>query len=106
MGGVRTSATSELTILPKAPPMMTPTAISTTLPRIANSLNSWIRLMLCLLDERATGRHGTELSTLSFSSQSQNPIFEIARQRHAKAKILPRERVKKGQIGSVQRLSG
>ena len=37
----RTSATSEETILPKAPPIITPTAMSTTLPRIAKSLNSF-----------------------------------------------------------------
>src|SRR5437868_8069502 len=36
-----TSVTSESTILPKAAPMMTPIARSTTLPRIANFLNSW-----------------------------------------------------------------
>src|ERR1700730_9179885 len=35
-----TSATSELMIAPNAVPMITPTARSTTLPRIANFLNS------------------------------------------------------------------
>src|SRR3954470_6957955 len=35
-----TSPTSELTIAPKAAPMMTPTARSTTLPFTANSRNS------------------------------------------------------------------
>jgi hypothetical protein len=35
-----TSATSDLTIVPKAAPIMIPTAMSTTFPRIANSLNS------------------------------------------------------------------
>ncbi|MNC90501.1 hypothetical protein D3C83_66070 [compost metagenome] len=40
IGGMMTSLTSESTILPNAAPMMMPTAISTTLPRIANSLNS------------------------------------------------------------------
>ncbi len=39
------SPTSEDTILPKAAPMMTPTARSTTLPFIANSLNSDARLI-------------------------------------------------------------
>jgi hypothetical protein len=34
------SWTSEVTIAPKAAPMITPTARSTTLPRIANFLNS------------------------------------------------------------------
>ena len=43
--GVITSSIKELTILPKAPPIMTPTAISTTLPLMANSLNSFIKLI-------------------------------------------------------------
>src|SRR5436190_19747109 len=38
--GMIRSLTSESTILPKAPPMMTPTARSTTLPLTANSRNS------------------------------------------------------------------
>jgi hypothetical protein len=41
MGGMMTSWTNELTMVPKAAPMMIPTAISTTFPRIANSLNSF-----------------------------------------------------------------
>ena len=36
------SLTSEVTILPKAPPMMIPTAMSITLPLRAKSLNSWM----------------------------------------------------------------
>src|SRR4029077_18981165 len=40
MIGMMMSPTSELTIPPKAAPMITPTAKSTTLPRMANSLNS------------------------------------------------------------------
>jgi len=40
--GVMTSATSELTIPPNAPPMMTPTARSTTLPRAMKSLKPLI----------------------------------------------------------------
>ena len=40
IGGMTTSSTSPVTILPKAPPMMTPTARSTTLPRAMNSRNS------------------------------------------------------------------
>ncbi len=39
-GGMMTSVTSELTMVPKAAPMMMPTAMSRTLPRMANSLNS------------------------------------------------------------------
>jgi hypothetical protein len=40
IGGIITSSTSELTTLPKAMPMMTPTARSTTFPLTANSRNS------------------------------------------------------------------
>ena len=35
-----TSSTSDLTMVPNAPPMMMPTAKSTTFPRMANALNS------------------------------------------------------------------
>ena len=45
MGGMMTSATMEDTILPKAPPMMTPTAMSMTFPRIANALKSCKKLL-------------------------------------------------------------
>ena len=38
------SLTIEDTILPKAPPMITPTAMSTALPFMANCLNSFISL--------------------------------------------------------------
>ena len=40
MAGMMMSLTSDVTILPKAAPMITPTAMSTTLPLMANSLNS------------------------------------------------------------------
>src|SRR5688500_5181415 len=40
-GGMTTSSTSEVMILPNAAPMTTPTARSTTLPLTANSLNSF-----------------------------------------------------------------
>ena len=40
IGGIITSLTNDVTILPKAPPMMMPTAISTALPFRANSRNS------------------------------------------------------------------
>ncbi len=49
-GGMIMSFTSELAIELKALPMMMPTAISMTLPRTANSLNS---LMMRLPEERA-----------------------------------------------------
>src|SRR5512135_1143411 len=41
IGGIRTSDTSAAMIVPNAAPMMMPTAMSTTFPRIANSLNSF-----------------------------------------------------------------
>ena len=44
--GMMTSATSESTILPKAAPMITPTARSITLPLTANSRNSFRKLMV------------------------------------------------------------
>src|SRR5207248_1102801 len=44
MIGMMTSPTSEFTIAPKAAPMMTPIARSTTLPFIANSRNSFSTL--------------------------------------------------------------
>ena len=51
--GMIISFTSEVVILPNAPPMTTPMAISSTLPRMANALNSsinfFIRSLLCLL---------------------------------------------------------
>ena len=41
MGGMMTSLTRLLAMVPNAPPMMIPTAMSTTLPLTANSLNSF-----------------------------------------------------------------
>src|SRR5687768_9633620 len=41
IGGMRMSLTSDVMILPKDAPMMMPTAMSMTLPRIVNSLNSF-----------------------------------------------------------------
>src|SRR3989304_9737562 len=63
MGGIRTSSTSDLTIPPKAAPMMIPTAMSTTFPRIAKFLNSFsmdgspfsVRRTLEVHDERDPG---------------------------------------------------
>ena len=45
-GGMMMSFTNEVTILPKAPPTITPTAMSITLPRMANSLNSFKNLLI------------------------------------------------------------
>jgi hypothetical protein len=41
IGGMMMSSTSDFTMVEKAAPMMMPTAISTTLPLSANSLNSF-----------------------------------------------------------------
>ena len=41
MGGIKMSLTSEVTIFPKAAPRMIPMAMSSTFPRMANSLNSF-----------------------------------------------------------------
>src|SRR5258708_17605521 len=41
IGGMMMSSTKDKMIFPKAVPIMTPTAKSTTFPRIANSLNSF-----------------------------------------------------------------
>src|SRR5277367_6688329 len=40
-GGINTSSTKDATIFPKAAPIMIPTAMSSTFPRMANSLNSF-----------------------------------------------------------------
>ena len=40
IGGMMTFATSEVMMAPNAAPIMIPTAMSTTLPRITNALNS------------------------------------------------------------------
>ncbi len=44
--GITIASTNAETILPKAAPITMPTAMSTTLPFIANSLNSESRLMV------------------------------------------------------------
>ena len=47
MAGLMRSFVSEVTIAVNAAPMMTPTAISITLPRLMNSLNSLMIFMGC-----------------------------------------------------------
>src|SRR5690606_10071341 len=54
------SLTVESTILPKAPPMITPTARSTTLPLTANCLNSLKNPILALLTIAATAVDGPD----------------------------------------------
>ena len=55
MGGMITSLTSEVTMPVKDAPMITPTARSTTLPRMANFLNSPIRDMDAILCKAGRG---------------------------------------------------
>src|SRR5215467_8745856 len=62
MGGIITSSTSDETIFPKAAPMITPTARSTTLPRIANSLNSFNTFCLLCSSIKANGGPAQENS--------------------------------------------
>src|SRR5262245_59700720 len=58
MGGMITSLTSEVTILPNAAPMITPTARSMTFPRAANSLNSFSIALPPLTRRHVTSRPG------------------------------------------------
>jgi Tfp pilus assembly pilus retraction ATPase PilT len=52
---MNTSPTKEEMILPNAAPMITPTARSTTLPFMANSLNSEARLIVLSLEDASAG---------------------------------------------------
>ena len=45
IGGMMMSATTEDIIFPKAPPIITPTAMSTTFPRMTNALKSSKKLL-------------------------------------------------------------
>src|SRR5882762_6437747 len=64
IGGMITSSTSDETIFPKATPIITPTAKSTILPRMANSLNSLSTVfLLCSFDE-GKRRPGADSQTL------------------------------------------
>ena len=47
--GIRMSLTREVTILLKAPPIMTPTAMSMMFPLRINALNSFITLLMLLI---------------------------------------------------------
>src|ERR1700687_2376274 len=64
IGGMIRSSTSEDTTLPKATAIITPTAKSKTLPRMANSLNSLSTVfLLCFFDE-GKRRPGADSQTL------------------------------------------
>src|SRR4051812_42409398 len=78
--GITMSLTSEATILPNAAPMMTPTARSTTLPFIANSRNSLLRLIV-----RLPGSRGWKLgggSAVGHFEDLQPLVARGAAQRH------------------------
>src|SRR4030095_8150846 len=57
MIGMMMSPTSDVTIAPKAAPMITPTARSTTLPFIANSRNSFSMLASPLRSSGVVSHH-------------------------------------------------
>src|SRR5713226_1582548 len=77
MIGMMMSPTSELTMPPNATPMMTPTARSTTLPFIANSINSF---SIC------SPFSSTSLTTAGPSK----PLVDEARMHHGAAHRQPR----------------
>src|SRR3989304_2879126 len=56
IGGIKMSPTKEAIILPKAPPMMIPTAMSSTWPRMANSLNCFNTVWLLVWDRNHFNR--------------------------------------------------
>src|SRR5450755_1947693 len=58
IGGIRMSLVNDATIFPNAAPMMTPTARSSTLPLLMNSLNSLsMEVSLSSLHAQATADH-------------------------------------------------
>jgi len=73
MGGMMISLTSELTILPKAAPMITPMARSSTLPRMANSLNS--SNIFCILCSFVWVRGAKPGTPASFSFYALKPYL-------------------------------
>src|SRR5215211_255826 len=75
MIGIMMSLTIESMILPKAAPMMTPMARSTTLPRIANFLNSWSISTLRRLGT-STESHNADSGPLS--SRAQRGTFTVS----------------------------
>jgi hypothetical protein len=74
MGGIITSSTSDETILPNAAPMITPTAKSTTLPRMANSLNPFSTAFLLCFSMKVNG--GPAQETLGRTVSSADYIQE------------------------------
>src|SRR5215831_10716482 len=79
IGGIRTSLTSEVTIPPNAAPMMTPTARSTTLPRMMNVLNSLsmgLSLLACVrFEELQVGRSSRPSRGAPLSVSAVRPLY-------------------------------
>src|SRR6476619_7388528 len=73
------SPTRDETILPKAAPMMTPTARSITLPRITNALKSLTRPMIQLLQgKKKTAKRGIERRTLRGTTPAASDSYRAA----------------------------
>src|ERR1700756_79390 len=111
MIGMIMSPTSELTMAPKATPMMTPTARSTTLPFIANSRNSFSTAAVLLAGRRwqrsvdqAGMHHGAAhggAGRLGHRHHRQpQPLLHLAAQRH---RIFDRRGVALHEEGYVER---
>src|SRR5262249_42556306 len=109
MMGMITSPTSELTMAPKAAPMMTPTARSTTLPFIANSRNSFsIAVTLRLCAARSVDQAGMDHGAAHGGAgrlgdrhhRQPQPLLQLAEQRH---RIFDRRRVALDEEVGVQR---
>ena len=64
MGGIMMSLTTEETILPNALPIITPTAISITLPLTANSLKSWMNVEFFIVDRKLISYVGTNIEII------------------------------------------
>src|SRR5687768_9212785 len=64
-GGMTMSLTNEFTMVVNAAPMTMPTAISMTLPRIANSLNSLMKPMALLLKIKLQAGEDAHIAVLA-----------------------------------------
>src|SRR5882757_7572847 len=96
MTGMITSATSDETMLPKAAPMITPTARSTTLPRNANFLNSSSKacpFVAALVDQPGV-HHGVAHDRLRLVRQRHHRQPHLVRQlAEHRQRVLRRRRV-------------
>src|SRR6266446_479499 len=98
MGGITMSSTSDDTIFPKAAPIMIPTAMSSTLPRIANSLNSLsiADLLADVMSEaaRLVAQGGFSFAETLTRNRPGRAREEAVRRRRAAARPRERERVR------------